>query len=90
MKEFVEEDDDQGGDDELEDEEETDTGSEIGRLSVETSENVNGGLSEGDEESQDWTFTQRRLSLGRSHEASSDDGTYASEHLQTRPCPPSK
>lgn len=59
MKEFVEEDDDQGGDDELEDEEETDTGSEIGRLSVETGENVDGSLSEGDEESEDWTRKNR-------------------------------
>jgi len=50
LKKFVEEDDDQGGDDELKDEEETDTSSEVGRLSVKTSKNVNGSLSKGDEE----------------------------------------
>lgn len=52
LEELIEEDDDQGSDDELEDEEEADTSSKIGRLPVESSEDVDRGLTESDEESE--------------------------------------
>ena len=61
LEEFVEEDDDEGGDDELEDQEETDTGTEVGGLAVETCEDVDGSLAERDEERKD---CKRGVSMG--------------------------
>ena len=53
-EELVEEDDDERGRDELEDQEEADTGTEGRRGAVETGEDVDGGLSEGDDQGEDW------------------------------------
>ena len=53
LEELVEEEDDEGGGDELEDEEEADSSSEVRGLTVETGEDVDGGLSEGDDEGED-------------------------------------
>lgn len=54
LEEFVEEEDDEGGGDELENQEEADSSSEVRGLSVETGEDVDGSLSEGDDEGEDW------------------------------------
>jgi hypothetical protein len=53
LEEFVEEDEEEGGDDEM-DEEEADSGAEVFGLAVETGEDVDGGLAEGDDECEDW------------------------------------
>lgn len=52
LEELVKEDDDEGGDDELEDEKQADTGAEVGRLAVKSSQDVDGSLAEGDDESE--------------------------------------
>lgn len=51
LEELVEEDDDERGGDELDDEEQADSGTDVAGLAVETGENVDGGLAEGDDES---------------------------------------
>ncbi|KAI3482411.1 hypothetical protein L1887_54967 [Cichorium endivia] len=53
LEELVEKDDDETGDNELENEQEADTSAEVLGLSVETGEHVDGGLSEGDDESKE-------------------------------------
>ena len=53
-QELVEEDDNKGSGDELEYEQKTDTWTEGRRRSVETGENVDGGLTEGNDKSKDW------------------------------------
>jgi hypothetical protein len=60
LEELVEKDDDESGDVELENEEEADTGSEVGRLAVETSKDVDGGGSERDEEGEDCKKKKRK------------------------------
>ena len=50
MEELVEEDDDEGGGDELDDEEKTDACAEVGGLTIEACEDVNGSLTERDDE----------------------------------------
>lgn len=55
LEEFVKEDDDKGRDNELNDEQETDTSTKILGLSVKSSENVNGCLTKGDNESKYWS-----------------------------------
>lgn len=50
MEELVEEDDDEGGGDELDDEEKTDACAEVGGLAIEACEDVNGSLTERDDE----------------------------------------
>jgi hypothetical protein len=54
LEELVEEKDDEGGGDELEDKEEADSGTEVGGLAVESGEDVDGGLTKGDDEGKDW------------------------------------
>ena len=59
LEELIEENDNQTGDDELEDEQETDTGAKILGLSVETGENVDGGLTERDDEGKELLGTAK-------------------------------
>jgi hypothetical protein len=53
LEEFVEQDDDKRSDDELDDEQETHAGTEVGRLAVQTGEDGDGGLAEGDDQGED-------------------------------------
>ena len=54
MEELVEEDDDQAGDDQLNDEEDTDTGTQVGGLAVEAGEHEDTGLSEGNDDCEEF------------------------------------
>jgi hypothetical protein len=53
LEELIEEDEEEGGDDELDEGEEADAGAEVFGLAVETSEDVDRGLSHGDDECED-------------------------------------
>lgn len=46
LEELIEKDDNEAGDNKLEDEEKADTGTKVAGLSVETGQNIHGGLSE--------------------------------------------
>jgi hypothetical protein len=53
LEELIEEDDEKGGDDELDDEQEADAIAEVLGLAVETAEDVDEGLTKGDEQRKD-------------------------------------
>lgn len=52
LEKFIEEDNNETGDDELDDQEDTDTGTEIARLTIKTSQDVDSGLSERQDDSE--------------------------------------
>ena len=52
LEELIEEDDDEGGRDELDDKQEADAGAEIARLAVHAGEDIDRGLTEGEDESE--------------------------------------
>ena len=54
MEELVEEDDDQAGDDQLNDEEDADTGTQVGGLAVEAGEHEDTGLSERNDDGEEF------------------------------------
>ena len=54
MEEFVEEDHDKGSDNELNDEEETDTGTEVLGLTIQSSQDIDRRLAESDDEGEDY------------------------------------
>ena len=53
LEKFIEENNDEGGDDELNDQQKADTGTKVAWLAVKTTEDVNGSLTEGDDQSED-------------------------------------
>jgi hypothetical protein len=53
LEQLIEENDDKGSNDELDDQEEADTCAEVTRLAIETGQDVDGGLSERDNECED-------------------------------------
>ena len=64
LEELIEENDDQASNDQLEDQEEDNTGAEVGWLTVKTSENINSGLSHRQDDSEKFLRSLVELAIG--------------------------
>ena len=53
MEKFIEENNDEGGDDELNDQQKADTDTKVAWLAAKTTEDIDGSLTKGDDQSED-------------------------------------